>query len=151
MVTLRDTTELSAVSGRAQVARERLKLLYESGVRIGTTLDVARTARELAQVAVPGFADLAAVDLLDEVVRGQEPAPQAQRRVRRVAVGERPEGLPLYEVGEAIVFRPGSPPQARALDARSGRCWRLICTTRRSGCGTTRSARGGRWSSASTR
>ncbi|WP_019359652.1 SpoIIE family protein phosphatase [Streptomyces sp. AA1529] len=116
VVTLRDTTELSAVSGRAQVARERLKLLYESGVRIGTTLDVARTARELAQVAVPGFADLAAVDLLDEVVRGQEPAPQAQRRVRRVAVGERPEGLPLYEVGEAIVFRPGSP-QARALDA----------------------------------
>ncbi|MFI8849212.1 SpoIIE family protein phosphatase/ATP-binding protein [Streptomyces sp. 891-h] len=116
VVTLRDTTELSAVSGRAQVARERLKLLYESGVRIGTTLDVARTATELAEVAVPGFADLAAVDLLDEVVRGQEPDSQAQRRVRRVTVSDRPEGMPLYEVGEAITFRPGSP-QARALEA----------------------------------
>ncbi|WP_442814791.1 SpoIIE family protein phosphatase [Streptomyces sp. NBC_01775] len=116
VVTLRDTTELSAVSGRAQVARERLKLLYESGVRIGTTLDVARTATELAQVAVPRFSDLAAVDLLDEVVRGQEPAPQAQRRVRRVAVSDGSAGLPLYEVGEAITFRPGSP-QERALEA----------------------------------
>ncbi|MGP3977156.1 SpoIIE family protein phosphatase [Streptomyces sp. 8N114] len=116
VVTLRDTTELSAVSGRAQVARERLKLLYESGVRIGTTLDVARTAAELADVAVPGFADVAAVDLLDEVVRGQEPAPQTQRRVRRAAVSDKPAGLPLYEVGEAITFRPGSP-QAQALGA----------------------------------
>ncbi|MBO8190137.1 SpoIIE family protein phosphatase [Streptomyces oryzae] len=116
VVTLRDTTELSAVSGRAQVARERLKLLYESGVRIGTTLDVAHTAAELAEVAVPGFADLAAVDLLDEVVRGQEPAPQTQRRLRRMAVSDTPAGLPLYEVGEAITFRTGSP-QERALDA----------------------------------
>ncbi|MQY36813.1 hypothetical protein SRB17_48150 [Streptomyces sp. RB17] len=48
VVTLRDTTELAAVSGRAEVARERLKLLYEAGVEIGTTLDVERTAQELA-------------------------------------------------------------------------------------------------------
>ncbi|NBE53470.1 SpoIIE family protein phosphatase [Streptomyces boluensis] len=116
VVTLRDTTELSAVSGRAQLARERLKLLYESGVRIGTTLDVARTARELATVAVPGFADLAAIDLLDEVIRGQEPTPQVQRWVRRVAVSDETAEQPLYEVGEAIMFQPGSP-QARALDA----------------------------------
>lgn len=54
MVTLRDTTELRWLSGRAEVARERLRLLYDAGLRIGSTLNVVRTAEELAQVAVPG-------------------------------------------------------------------------------------------------
>ncbi|MET9971868.1 PAS domain-containing protein, partial [Streptomyces sp. NPDC006356] len=34
-------------------ARRRLALLNEAGARIGSTLDVARTARELAEAAVP--------------------------------------------------------------------------------------------------
>ena len=84
-MTLRDTTELRALSGRAEVARERLQLLYDAGVRIGTTLDVMRTAEELAEVAVPRFADFVTVDLLEPVLRGEEPRPGADTEMRRVA------------------------------------------------------------------
>lgn len=73
VVTLRDSTELAAVSGRAEVARSRLQLLYDAGVRIGTTLDVVRTAEELSEVAVPRFADFVTVELLDPVLRGTSP------------------------------------------------------------------------------
>ncbi|WP_406860533.1 SpoIIE family protein phosphatase [Streptomyces sp. HUAS MG47] len=114
VVTLRDTTELAAVTGRAEVARERLKLLYDAGLRVGTTLDVVRTAEELAEVAVPRFADIAVVDLLDVVVRGQEPARETGRRMRRTAVSGMPEDLPLYPVGEPVTFLPATP-QMRAL------------------------------------
>jgi GAF domain-containing protein/PAS domain-containing protein len=114
VVTLRDTTELAAVTGRAEVARERLKLLYDAGVRVGTTLDVARTAEELAEVAVPRFADIAVVDLLDAVLRGQEPAEETQRQMRRMAISGTGEELPLYPVGELITFLPTTP-QMRAL------------------------------------
>lgn len=71
VMTMRDTTELAAVTGRAAVARGRLQLLYEAGVRIGTTLEVVRTAEELAEVAVPRFADFATVELLEPVLRGR--------------------------------------------------------------------------------
>lgn len=53
VVTLRDSTELRAVSGRAEITGERLKLLYDAGLGIGTTLDVIETADELARIAVP--------------------------------------------------------------------------------------------------
>ena len=73
VATLRDTTELRALTGRAEVARERLQLLYDARLRIGTTLDVIRTAEELARVAVPRFADAVTVDLLESVLRGEDP------------------------------------------------------------------------------
>jgi PAS domain S-box-containing protein len=53
-------------------ARERLALLDEAGARIGTTLSVERTARELAEVTVPRFADVACIDLLESVFRSEE-------------------------------------------------------------------------------
>ncbi|MCW7940881.1 histidine kinase [Streptomyces hygroscopicus] len=111
VVTLRDSTELQAVSGRAEVARERLKLLYDAGLGIGTTLDVARTAEELAQVAVPRFADFVTVDLADAVLHGEEPAPTATD-MRRTAVHGIRDDHPLYEKGRLIDFLP-STPQAR--------------------------------------
>jgi hypothetical protein len=57
------------------LARERLALLNEASTRIGSTLDVVRTAKELAEVAVPGYADWVSVDLLDAVYHGDEPLP----------------------------------------------------------------------------
>ncbi|MFB7734017.1 SpoIIE family protein phosphatase [Streptomyces sp. NPDC056112] len=54
-------------------ARERLQLVNEASVRIGTTLDVARTAQELADVCVPALADFVSVDLLDPPEHGGEP------------------------------------------------------------------------------
>jgi hypothetical protein len=59
----------------SEQARERLALLYEASTRIGSTLDVTRTAKELAEVAVPGYADWASVDLLDSIFRGGDLAP----------------------------------------------------------------------------
>ncbi|MFE9449994.1 SpoIIE family protein phosphatase [Streptomyces sp. NPDC006739] len=115
VVTLRDSTELQAVSGRAEVARERLELLYDAGLGIGTTLDVIRTADELAQVAVPRFADFVTVDLADPVLHGEEPAPTATD-MRRVAVHGIRDDHPLYEKGRLIDFLP-STPQARGFDA----------------------------------
>ncbi|MFJ7900446.1 SpoIIE family protein phosphatase [Streptomyces sp. NPDC096198] len=119
VVTLRDTTELAAVTGRAEVARERLKLLYEAGVRIGTTLDVVRTAEELAEVAVPQFADAVTVDLLDSVLRGWEPTAEGWRHLRRAAISGDVRMMPMYPVGELITFSPEAP-QMRTLQQARG-------------------------------
>jgi serine phosphatase RsbU (regulator of sigma subunit)/PAS domain-containing protein/anti-sigma regulatory factor (Ser/Thr protein kinase) len=117
VATLRDTTELRALAGRAEVARQRLGLLYEAGVRIGTTLDVVRTAQELAEVAVPRFADAATVDLLDPVLRGAVSAGPGPE-MRRVAVHGADGARSLYPVGELIRFVPTSPV---AVGAERGR------------------------------
>ncbi|MFI9804327.1 SpoIIE family protein phosphatase [Streptomyces sp. NPDC052301] len=111
VVTLRDSTELQAVSGRAEVARERLKLLYDAGLEVGTTLDVARTADELARVAVPRFADFVTVDLADAVLQGEEPG-NSSTDLRRIAVHGVRDDHPLYEKDRLIHFLP-STPQAR--------------------------------------
>ncbi|MFC8952775.1 SpoIIE family protein phosphatase [Streptomyces sp. NPDC057101] len=52
--------------------RGRLAWLNSAGSRIGTTLDLERTAQELAEFTVPGLADGAAVDILESVLRGDE-------------------------------------------------------------------------------
>ncbi|MFP8960457.1 sodium/proline symporter PutP [Streptomyces nanhaiensis] len=56
-------------------AKQRLALLNDASARIGSTLDVTLTAQELADGVVPSLADLVTVDLLDSVLRGEEPAP----------------------------------------------------------------------------
>ncbi|MEU3983351.1 SpoIIE family protein phosphatase [Streptomyces sp. NPDC026672] len=50
---------------QATISRARLALLSQASDRVGSTLDVVRTAEELADVAVPRFGDFASVDLLD--------------------------------------------------------------------------------------
>ncbi|MFD0358777.1 SpoIIE family protein phosphatase [Streptomyces sp. NPDC127110] len=119
VTTLRDTTELAALSGRAEVARERLQMLYEAGVRIGTTLDVVRTAEELSEVAVPRFADFVTVELLDPVLRGDEPSPAAgaHTRMRRAAMSGTRSDQPLQPVGDVIRFDVPTAPMATALAA----------------------------------
>ncbi|MFF3849808.1 SpoIIE family protein phosphatase [Streptomyces sp. NPDC002328] len=58
----------------ASQTRRRLALIADGSARIGTTLDVDRTAQELAGVTVPELADLAAVDVLDSVLDEHRPA-----------------------------------------------------------------------------
>ncbi|MFJ3338091.1 SpoIIE family protein phosphatase [Streptomyces sp. NPDC086766] len=132
VASFRDTTELRALSGRAEVARERLTLLYEAGVRIGTTLDVRRTAQELADVAVPRMADFVTVELLDSVLRGEEPT-GAVRRMRRTALRGSRTGHPLQPVGDLIQFVVADTPTVAALqrgkavrvpDLHEARDWR---------------------------
>jgi serine phosphatase RsbU (regulator of sigma subunit)/PAS domain-containing protein/anti-sigma regulatory factor (Ser/Thr protein kinase) len=108
VATLRDTTELRALAGSAEVARERMQLLYDAGVRIGTTLDVVRTAQELVELAVPRFADVATVDLLEPVLRGAEPDDVPHDTMRRTAVAGAGPGHPLYQVGEVMEFAPAT-------------------------------------------
>ncbi|KAF5991076.1 SpoIIE family protein phosphatase/ATP-binding protein [Streptomyces sp. WAC00263] len=109
VATLRDTTELSALMGRVEVVQERLTLLYDAGIRIGTTLDVTRTAQELAAFAVPRFADYVTVDLVDTVLRGDEPSPLRAAELRRVAVDGIRKDAPLYPPGGLIHFDPSTP------------------------------------------
>ncbi|MFB8775968.1 SpoIIE family protein phosphatase [Streptomyces broussonetiae] len=112
VTTLRDSTELRALSGRAEQARERLDMLYSAGVGIGTSLDVTRTAQELAQLVVPRFADYVTVDLFEAVLSGD--APDTGTKLRRAAYSGIRKDIPLYPVGERIDFIPTSP-QARSL------------------------------------
>ncbi|MCX4734974.1 SpoIIE family protein phosphatase [Streptomyces sp. NBC_01363] len=118
VVSLRDTTELRAVTGQAEFATERLLLLYEAGARIGTTLDVTRTAQELADVAIPGFCDAATVDLADPVLRGDEPVTPdgGTLEMRRTAVAAVRADHPLYPVGHVVGFVPG---RTRAMRVHS--------------------------------
>lgn len=115
VATIRDSTELLALSGKAEVAGQRLALLYQAGVGIGTSLDVERTAQELAQVVVPGFADFVTVDLADAVLRGDEPAGGAVN-LRRAAVHGIGEDHPFYPCGKLTAFIPSSP-MARGFDS----------------------------------
>ncbi|WP_256096541.1 SpoIIE family protein phosphatase [Streptomyces sp. LUP30] len=78
-------------------ARQRLALLDRAGRRIGSSLDIARTAQELADVAVPGFADVVTVDLPERVLRGAEPMPgptadETRAPVRLIRAGHRTAG-----------------------------------------------------------
>ncbi|WP_037671129.1 SpoIIE family protein phosphatase [Streptomyces griseus] len=67
-ISVLDVSERQRAAAEVAKARERLAVIADAGVRIGTTLDLRQTARELADVAVPELADLAAVDVLDSVV-----------------------------------------------------------------------------------
>ncbi|WP_217555559.1 SpoIIE family protein phosphatase [Streptomyces sp. GbtcB6] len=65
-------------------ARQRLALIADGSARIGTTLDVEQTARELADVAVPEVADIAAVDILDSILNDRHPTgPSGDRALFR--------------------------------------------------------------------
>ncbi|MGW1881464.1 SpoIIE family protein phosphatase [Streptomyces sp. NPDC001970] len=66
-----DVTDRHQAAMEAERARHRLALVADASVRIGTTLDLRETARELAAVAVPELADIAAVDVLDSAVQGR--------------------------------------------------------------------------------
>jgi serine phosphatase RsbU (regulator of sigma subunit)/PAS domain-containing protein/anti-sigma regulatory factor (Ser/Thr protein kinase) len=57
-------------------ARRHLDLAREVAEQVGGSLDVVRTAQDLADVLVPAFGDLAAVDLAQSVFDGDEPTKQ---------------------------------------------------------------------------
>jgi PAS domain S-box-containing protein len=101
-------------------ARERLALLNEASKTIGSSLDVSCTAQELADVAVPALADFVSVDLLDDVLRGDEPPPipfNCPLALRRAAV--RSDVKPVVPVGGLAHYPELSPP-ARCLTTGHG-------------------------------
>ncbi|WP_217140092.1 SpoIIE family protein phosphatase [Streptomyces sp. AC627_RSS907] len=92
-----DVTEQYRAGVEAEAARRRLAAVADASARIGTTLELDRTARELADVAVPDLADIAAVDLLEAVVQGRPstlgPAEPAVIRALAVQAGDTPQAL----------------------------------------------------------
>ncbi|MFE7765856.1 SpoIIE family protein phosphatase [Streptomyces sp. NPDC057438] len=129
---------LAAIDSTEQfLARRRLSMLNESGDRIGSTLDVTRTAEELAEVCTDHLADFVIVDLLDSVRAGEEAtvSPGTDPLVfRRTAQRSVLEGCPeaVIPVGSRHGYVAGSPPD-RALatgravlfevDDATGRLW----------------------------
>jgi PAS domain S-box-containing protein len=83
-----DVTVRQLAEREAAHTRRNLALLNEAGTRIGSSLDLETTARELLDVAVPHFCDLASVDLYQALLAGDEgPVGTADGsgEVRRVA------------------------------------------------------------------
>ncbi|QNP65117.1 SpoIIE family protein phosphatase [Streptomyces genisteinicus] len=70
-----DVTRRHSAAREAANARRNLAILNEAGARIGNSLDLETTARELLDVAVPGFCDLASVDLYQSLLTGDEAPP----------------------------------------------------------------------------
>jgi PAS domain S-box-containing protein len=70
-----DVTDRYQAAMEAAGARRRLALIADGSARIGTTLEVEQTAKELAEVTVPELADVVAVDILDSVLDEHRPAP----------------------------------------------------------------------------
>jgi PAS domain S-box-containing protein len=63
-----DVTERHRAATEADRARRRLALIADASARVGNTLEVEHTARELADVAAPELADVVAVDVLDSAL-----------------------------------------------------------------------------------
>jgi PAS domain S-box-containing protein len=119
-VTIRQRAEREAAHTRRDLA-----LLNEAGTRIGNSLDLETTARQLLDVAVPHFCDLAAVDLYQALLTGDEDpvgSSDGSAEVRRVAgasaVSGGPDSLGVEKgsVSVGAVHRyPFTSPAAKAL------------------------------------
>ncbi|MFE5920633.1 SpoIIE family protein phosphatase [Streptomyces sp. NPDC002285] len=106
-------------------ARKRLQLIAEAGRRIGTTLDVMRTAQELAEVTVPELADFVTVDLLTSLEDLHEPLPEGGPPpgpvvMRRAAHQSVTPGMPeaVVALGDVDEYPEGTAP---VVALRSGR------------------------------
>ncbi|WP_447039739.1 SpoIIE family protein phosphatase [Streptomyces sp. DSM 118878] len=113
-----DVTLRHAAAREAAHARRNLALLNEAGARIGNSLDLETTARELLDVTVPGFCDLASVDLYQGLLDGDEAPPglvDGSAELRRVAFASAvadapfPDGTAPLDVGVMHRFAFTSP------------------------------------------
>ncbi len=102
-------------------AQQRLALLNDASASIGSSLDVMRIAQDLADVAVPRLADFIVVDLLESVLRGEEPAQPVSdtSRIRRAGQQSVTPGCPesIAKIGDAI--QPSFPAARCLIDGKS--------------------------------
>ncbi|MFI7610577.1 SpoIIE family protein phosphatase [Nonomuraea terrae] len=110
-----------AIDVTQSLARKRLALLIEASGRIGTTLDVCKTAQELADLAMPALADYVTVDLSEAVVPSEEPPLRPPEGMltpafRRAGMASIHTSLPetLWRPGVPVIV-PLSAPQAKVL------------------------------------
>ncbi|MFJ8820442.1 SpoIIE family protein phosphatase [Streptomyces sp. NPDC102467] len=100
-----DVTRRHAAAREAAHARRNLALLNDAGARIGNSLDLETTSRELLDVVVPGFCDLASVDLYQGLLAGDEAAlsshslADGSAELRRVAAASAVADVPFLDLG----------------------------------------------------
>ncbi|MFD7256550.1 SpoIIE family protein phosphatase [Streptomyces sp. NPDC059874] len=87
--------------------RRRTGLSHAAAAGIGASLDVTEMAETLVDLLVPDFADLATVDIAEQVLVGDEPPhldASGDVRLRRTAAAQSPEisAEDLLAVGEAL-------------------------------------------------
>ncbi|MEU8774138.1 SpoIIE family protein phosphatase [Streptomyces sp. NPDC048606] len=122
IASLLDITEQQRDHTEAEAGRRRLALLSEASVRIGASLELERTAQELAELAVPYLADAVTVDVLDALAGGDEPGTGlaggvALRRLGKAPLtGSEVTGI-LAPLGRTLTF-PGAAPYTQALTDR---------------------------------
>ncbi|MEU0136650.1 SpoIIE family protein phosphatase [Streptomyces sp. NPDC006296] len=111
---------VSVVDISEQVARLRRDTALDA-VRdgVGSTLDVDATCRELVEALVPDYADMAVVEVVDAVLRGETPEPGPlglDVPLRRAAY----EGLrkAAHPVGDIRTVAPGTPYHRALSDLR---------------------------------
>ncbi|MGX1132897.1 PAS domain S-box-containing protein [Streptomyces glaucescens] len=100
-----DITSRRDAAREAAAARRNLALLNEAGARIGNSLDLETTARELLDVVVPGFCDLATVDLYQGLLVGDETPPglpDGSAELRRVAFASAVSDAPFAGSGRSV-------------------------------------------------
>ncbi|MEU8588956.1 SpoIIE family protein phosphatase [Streptomyces sp. NPDC048664] len=98
-----DVTERHRAAIEADRARRRLALIADASARVGTTLEVDTTARELAEIATPVLADVVAVDVLDSAL--------ACRRTSKPDTGpELFRALALKASHPTVALRAADPP-----------------------------------------
>nr|WP_202510806.1 SpoIIE family protein phosphatase [Streptomyces sp. SID5643] len=100
-----DITARRAAAREAAAARRNLALLNEAGARIGNSLDLETTARQLLDVVVPGFCDLATVDLYQGLLAGDETPPglaDGSAELRRVAFASAVSDAPFAGTGVPV-------------------------------------------------
>ncbi|MER8009459.1 SpoIIE family protein phosphatase [Streptomyces sp. NPDC094149] len=128
-----DVTERHRAAAEADRARRRLALIADASVRVGTTLEVEETARELAEITVPQLADVVAVDILDSALacrRSRKPddgpelfralALKAAHPSEALRAADPPGGLAAYD-GDRLVtlcVHSGRPVLVRHVDAQ---------------------------------
>ena len=119
---LTDVSARESARDAFAAAQFRLALVGEASSRIGSTLDLDRTAREVVDVAVPRFADAAVVDVHEWLLLPEAaPAdPLGPVRAYRMAVAaQRPELLADLpdQPGDVVRHEPGSPAWTAFTDA----------------------------------
>lgn len=107
----------------AEEARARLRVLDAVRERVGRTLDVIATCQELAESLVPDFADIAVMEVVEAVVRGEEPPTGPFARdvpLRRAAFRARggPEQAQAHPVGDVRSLRNPTPYSQALTDLR---------------------------------
>ncbi|MGW6565408.1 SpoIIE family protein phosphatase [Streptomyces sp. NPDC054975] len=117
-----DVTRRHNAAREAASARRNLALLNEAGSRIGNSLDLEATARELLDVAVPGFCDLASVDLYQGLLTGDEAPPGRWGSSHDVGYGAGSAELRRVAFASAVSDTPLRTPEATGDPDTSGGC-----------------------------